>query len=138
MLPASEALFLDQLGSTLSGRSDVVFSRAQTGLTVAASDPQGFDMALLIDDGAYHVSFDEWQEICDDAGVAARLLEDAMTGAVRLRVDTLAGRGWRWTLERLGDDGTWAPHSTISHPTWRIWGRRGVIYRRNSFAIGRQ
>ena len=133
MLARRERLLLDELGSTISSCRGARCVRAATGLTVAASSPHGFDMALLVSSGAYLLSFDQWQETFDDPNEARALFVAALRGDVRLRIHRLSGRCWRWTAERLDDCGNWRQESTLSHPIWPFWRKPDIVYRRNAF-----
>lgn len=91
-------------------------------------------MTILIEDGCYVLAFDEWTEEFEDAAAARGLFASALDGSARLKVESLSGRPWRWTLESLDPTGQWIAQSTIGHPIWRFWGRRSVDYLRNDFA----
>jgi hypothetical protein len=135
MLARREQVLLEELALVCARCPGVEVVRAPTGITLSASGPEGFDMALLIDDRRYVLTFDQWQEAFDDAAAARRLLEAALAGSARLRVDLIAGHRWRWTLERLQGSGTWTAESTITHPVWRLWGRRETAYLRNAYPL---
>ena len=90
-------------------------------------------MAIIVEEERVSLAFDEWVEEFDDADVARRIFAAALDGTARLKVDLLAGRPWRWTLERLDQSGDWVPESTIGRVTWRIWGLPSVAYLRNNF-----
>ncbi len=100
---------------------------------MSASDPYGFDMALIVEPGRLILAFDEWVEEFEDAEAARRTFTAALEGTARLKIDALSGRRWRWTLECLDKAGQWAPESTIGHVNWRFWGHASVTYLRNSF-----
>jgi len=135
-LSATNQLFLRELEARLARFRDVDRARSANSLSVAASGPDGFAIAMIVGDGGFTLRFDGWQETLHDTAQARALFQAALSGEARLRVDTLAGRRWRWTLELLRSDGRWAPESTLGHPTWRLYGRSGVVYLRNSFALG--
>ncbi|MDX2156537.1 MAG: hypothetical protein SFW09_08500 [Hyphomicrobiaceae bacterium] len=133
MLARPQQLVLDELEARLSRCPGTMMKRSSTGLAVAGSGPNGFDMALIASEGQYLVAFDGWEETFDDVSNASKLLEDAVNGLARLRIDTLGGKSWRWTLERLDANGRWVPHSTVGQPVWRFWGKAKVHYLHNEF-----
>ena len=124
---------LEDIGSAVSRWRGAEAFLSQTGITVRASDPAGFDMALLIESGRFVLAFDEWVEEFDDAATARRLFSAALAGTARLKVSLLAGRKWRWTLECLDDEGNWKPESTVGRAIWLYWGKPSIIYLCNSF-----
>lgn len=134
MLARREHIFLEDIGSTLSHWSGTQVSRSATNITVSASSASGFDMAIVVEEGRCILAFDEWVEEFEDAELARRTFAAALDGTARLKVDTLSGRRWRWTLERLDKAGQWIPQSTIGHVIWRFWGSASVVYLRNNFA----
>ena len=133
MLARQEDLFLRDVEAAIRKCCGVEATRSQSGITVKASGPNGFDMVVMVEDGRYALYFDNWVEEFDNDEIARRTFEAALAGEARLRVDMLSGRRWRWTLETLGEDGQWLPESTIGHVTWRFWGRTSSLYLRNSF-----
>ena len=134
MLAREEDLFLDDLRSTLLQWSDTRVARSPSSVSVSASDTHGFDMAIVVDEGRFTLAFDEWVEEFDDADLARQIFAAALDGTARLRVDMIADRKWRWTLERLDEQaGEWVPESTIGHVAWHFWGRPSVVYLRNTF-----
>jgi hypothetical protein len=133
MLARNENLFLQDIESAVRRCADAQVSRFPTGLAVRASGANGFDMSIMVEDGRYALYFDNWTEEFDCEDIARETFEAALTGEARLRVDMLSGRRWRWTLERLDDNGRWQPESTIGHVTWRFWGQPSTLYLRNTF-----
>lgn len=125
--------FLDDLDQSVSRYLGATSVRAPSGITVAASGRRGFDMALLVVHGECTLCFDGWKETFSDIEQVRGLFEAALRGTARLKVDTLSGKPWRWTLERLDEADQWIAESTIGHPTWRFWGEVGSVYLRNVF-----
>lgn len=102
-------------------------------MAMRASGPKGFDISVMVENGHYILTFGEWTEEFGDATLAHRLISAAVDGTARLKVDAIAGRNWRWTLECLDEDGRWIAESTVGHVIWRFWGQPSTSYLRNIF-----
>lgn len=135
MLAQRNEVFLQTIENTIDLCVGAQVGRLASGFLVKASGPNGFDMTIMIEDGRYALYFDNWAEEFDCEHVARQTFEAALHGRARLRVDALAGRSWRWTLERLDANGNWIAESTLGHVTWRFWGRRSSLYLRNDFPL---
>jgi hypothetical protein len=133
MLAKDHHPFLQEMEAIARGYAGANVERLPSGLAVKGSGPDGFDMAIVVEDGRYALYFDNWAEEFECDEIARRLLEAALKGDARLRVDLLSGRRWRWTLEMLDESGYWLPESTISHVIWRFWGRHSSVYLRNAY-----
>ncbi|MEZ5854849.1 MAG: hypothetical protein R3D67_08935 [Hyphomicrobiaceae bacterium] len=133
MLVRREQLFLEELAGFLDlcGGAEIVTT--PTGIVVGAAGADGFDIALTVVDGQFVLSFDRWEETFGDADYVKSLFAAALRGDARLRVDTLGGKRWRWTLEcrRNGED--WIAESSMGVPIWRFWGKPDVIFLRNDY-----
>jgi len=134
MLAKQEHLLLRDIEEAASRCTGVAINHFASGLTINASGPQGFQMSVMIEDGRFALYFDDWMEEFESEDIVRDVLEAALRGEARLRVDTLAGRRWRWTLERLDAAGNWVSESTISHVIWRFWGPQSTLYLKNTFA----
>lgn len=135
MLALLERQCLDRIEGYAGDCTALAVLRSEGGIAIAPKVSGGFDMALSISGGAYTLCFDRWEETFDDPDYVCGLIEDALTGEARLRVDTLAKQRWRWTLERRDASGRWVAESTIGYPTWRFWGKAGVEYLRNAVVL---
>lgn len=135
MLARPDHEFLQSVEIALSACTGVQVTRFATGVTVKSSGPDGFDITVMAEDGLYILQFDNWTEEFLTEEPALRTFAAALAGEARLRVDTLGGRRWRWTLEIRDRDGQWRPESTIGHVTWRLWGRQASLHLRNAFAM---
>lgn len=136
MLARQDQSFLQEIEVAIGACPGAQVARTATGLSVKASGPHGFDMAVMVEDGRYALYFDNWTEEFVSDEMARRTFEAALAGTARLRVDTLAGRRWRWTLETVDESGRWIAESTIGHVIWRFWGRQATFYLRNTFPRG--
>jgi len=132
MLAHRERLFIDDLDSAIRLQCGREPCRLANGLVVQPSGPEGFGLTVIADAGRYALYFDGWAEEFGSDEIVRRLVLAALSGDVRLRVDLLGGRRWRWTLESLDANGAWQPESTLSHVTWRFWGARETQYLRNA------
>ncbi len=133
MLVRREQLFLEELAELLRLCSGAQVVSTPSGLSIGAANADGFDMAVTVFDGQYVLTFDRWEETFSDVGYVKSLFEAAVRGDARLRVDTLAGKRWRWTLERRRNEDEWIAESSIGHPIWRFWGKPEATFLRNEF-----
>lgn len=133
MRAGHENSFLADIETAARSCSGAVTVRTPSALTVSASGPEGFTMAATVDDGRFVLYFDDWFEEFESEEMARQMFEAALNGKARLKVDALAGKRWRWTLELQCDDGTWRAESTTGHVLWRFWGQQSSFYLRNEF-----
>ena len=68
--------------------------------------PDGFSMSIKTDRGRYTVCLDEWRDEFALAGEAVELIESALRGDIRIRVD-ISTVGRRHTAERRLPNGGW-------------------------------
>jgi hypothetical protein len=134
MLVRRDQAFLHDIETVIRRFDAAKMQRLTNGFAVEASGTDGFDMAVLVENGHFILCFGNWSEDFESDEVARRLFEAALDGKARLKIDSLGGQPWRWTLERLDDSGRWSPESTMAHMTWRFWGRASTIYLSNSFS----
>ena len=58
-----------------------------------------------------------------------------MHGDVRLRIDSIGGEPWQWTLERQTSDKGWVAEQSMGVLNLRFWGKKSVAYLRNDFGF---
>lgn len=127
--------FLDSLESTARMFLGAAPVRQMRSLSVKSGGAGGFEMSAMAANGRYALTFGGWGEEFESPEAARDYFEAALRGEARLRLETLGGRPWRWTLERLNQDGQWVPQSTITHAIWRFWGRRETRYLVNAYEV---
>lgn len=130
--PRAELRFLEALSHAITERCGIAPRRIVNGLVVPPIGPDGFEMTVIADDSGYALHFDGWSEEFCCEGIVSRLVLDAAAGKVRLRIDSIAGRRLRWTLESRDSKGAWSAESTLSHVTWRFRGKRSTVYLMNA------
>lgn len=133
MLAKQERSFLEDLEAMARTCTGAMVERGPSGMTVSASGLNGFNMSVMVEEGRYALYFDNWVEEFELEEIARELFEAALKGEVRIKVDILSGRRWRWTLERVDSAGNWHAESSTDHVIWRFWGRQSTIYLRNTF-----
>jgi hypothetical protein len=85
--------------------------------TLPAADDRGFDISLASARGMWIVTLGGWDGEFDQLAPALKLVSDAREGVVRIKVDSVAGRPVRWTIERF------AP----AYNSWRVIAQTGVM-----------
>lgn len=130
-MPKAAHQFLDALEQDVRRSYRVEVWRSDRGLTIPASGYRGFDVALRVIEGGCWVALDGWEEEFEEFEVGRQIILAALSGGARLAIDTIGGRPRQWTLQLLDDRGDWISQSSTGRVTWWLWGKPGVIYRRN-------
>ncbi len=130
-MPKGAQRFLDALEQDVRQSYRVEVRRTDRGLTIPASGYSGFDVALRVVEGGCWVALDGWVEELESLDAGRDILMAALSGEARLAIDTIAGRPRQWTLQLLDTRGDWVSQSSTGRATWMLWGKPGVIYRRN-------
>ena len=111
-------------------------TRGVASMRVPAVAPDGFDMRFAVEDRHCHLTFDRWSlDFASNDQRALDLFELALHGGVRLRIDTVDGGPWRWTLERQAENRTWVAEQSMGFFNFRFWGTKGVTYLQNDFGF---
>lgn len=76
-------------------------------LTIDQVNETGFTISLLRSSDCWIVFFDDWHDEFPDLEMVLVLIGQALSGNVRLRVDRMGQKPWRWTVERKLADRTW-------------------------------
>ena len=76
--------------------------------TALAASKFGFDVGFESSGAGCIVFLDGWHDEFANFDQGLRLIQQALNGELRLKVEAIAGRPWMWTVERLGPGGTWA------------------------------
>ncbi len=75
-------------------------------IAIPSPTAQGFSMSIVTDRGRCTVVFGQWEDDFASADEAVALIDEALYGDVRMRVD-IGERASRWVLERRLPSGTW-------------------------------
>ncbi len=98
-------------------------SAAEVPLSIPAAGDDEFSIRLSRSGGVWILCFDSWHEDFHDRASAIQLIQDALSGRVRLRIDRIGGRPFKWTVERLEGDGRWI--ELYVSGVWRFgWSRK--------------
>jgi hypothetical protein len=84
-----------------------VVSDGSSCVTAFATATEGLTVGLLRLDDYWIVTADDWFGSMRCYAAALTLVEEAMAGLVRLRVDVVDNLPWRWTIERLVPGPDW-------------------------------
>jgi len=76
--------------------------------TALAASKFGFDVGFESSGAGCIVFLDGWHDEFANPDQGLRLIQQALTGDLRLKVEAISGRPWMWTVERLGPGSTWA------------------------------
>lgn len=110
--------------------------RIPAALPQGASGQAGFDICVTFDDRLCRLTFDRWSlDFARNDHRAMELFEQAMQGDVRLRIDTVGGQPWQWTLERQTSNKGWVAEQSMGVLNLRFWGKKRVVYRQNDFGF---
>jgi hypothetical protein len=98
-------------------------------LAIRARNNDEFNIAILACNGNLIVALDDWHDEFYDIEAAVAFVSQAILGNIRLRVDRIGGRPWRWTVERRSFNGLWIELYVNSIFIFD-WGRsKDTIYR---------
>ena len=135
MLASESRQIFAQIERMLSSCPAARHVRGVRSLSVPASGPDGFDIVLALDQSECILCLDGWSLEFNRPEQALEYVELALCGDLRLRINSLAGRPWRWTLERLALDRSWKVENVMGYLRLRFWGEKRVIYLRNDFGF---
>jgi hypothetical protein len=76
-------------------------------IVIPARSSGEFQIAATFYANKWILSFDNWHDDFDDIESVLRLISQALSGSLRLRIDRIGGRPVRWTLERNTKDDSW-------------------------------
>ncbi len=124
-----------ELGRLLTRHPNLVVACTDNLITIPSPAAHGFTMSIVTDRGRCTVVFGEWEDDFTAVEEAVGLIEDALHGDIRLRVD-VDEHDTRWTLERRLPDGTWMeqPRASLPETLKFLRGRRRTTtYLHNDF-----
>lgn len=104
----------------------------ESRIAIPRTAPDGFTMSIQTDRGHYVVCLGEWRDEFALAGEAVELIESALRGEIRLRID-ISARNTRYAAERRLPNGEWIvlPHHDDAHEDPPAVGQSRTIYLRN-------
>lgn len=123
-----------KLAKVLEGHPDLFVAYSDNLITIPSPTAQGFTMSIATERGRCTVVFGQWEDDFALVDEAVGLIEDALHGDVRLRVDSDRLTS-RWAMERRRPDGTWLelPRSCF-HPDPRPrFQQTRTVYLHNDF-----
>lgn len=82
----------------------------------------GPDVSVLVSGHRCTVAIGPWYEDMPSLDMALEYVTRAVDGAMRVRIDTLGGKPWKYTLERL-ESGSWVEESAVVLPRVTFWKR---------------
>lgn len=83
---------------------------------------EGPDVSVLVSGHRCTVAIGPWYEDMPSLDMALEYVTRAVDGAMRVRIDTLGGKPWKYTLERL-ESGSWVEESAVVLPRLTLWKR---------------
>ncbi len=142
MLAIDSRQFFAQVEQVVTACPRATLERGIASIRVPAAPPQGvkgnagFDIRVTFDDRVCRLTFDRWSlEFARNDHGAMELFEHAMHGDVRLRIDSVDGNPWWWTLERHTSDKGWVSVQSMGFLNLRFWGKKSVTYLQNDFGF---
>lgn len=112
---------------------DVRLDHGDDFIRVTPLSPTGLPVTLILADGRCTVALATWHDDFECVDLALSFVELAISGDLRVKVETVGAKPHAWTVERLMRDGTWAVESSMSAVRLFTWGRRAVHYLRNDW-----
>jgi hypothetical protein len=114
----------------LAERPELSFSIDESELAVEPPAAQGFALVVTREASGWVVWYDGWHEHFDDEDQAVRCFQAGLSGRCRVKVELRGETPYRWTAERLSEQG-WRPISTVGIFWYPFWRRRRLEYRQN-------
>lgn len=105
------------LEDVMKKHPDLIVACMDNRITIPAPVGYGFSMSIATDLGRCRVLFGEWSDDFASVKEAVSLIEDALSGDVRLRVDIFDAHDTRWFLERRLPDGSWIEQPRSGSPS---------------------
>ena len=103
---------------------------------IAAADNTGFDVSIVASMGHWIVSLDDWYEDFHNIESARFLIECALNGQIRLKVERLGGAPWQWTGEKRANDNRWIEVFSGGYARFRLWRKIECVYLLNKTSSG--
>ena len=135
MLASESRQIFTQIEQMLAACPRARHVRGLRSLSIPASGPEGFDVMLALDQSECILCFDGWSLEFNRPEQALHYVELALHGEMRLKIDSIGGRPWRWTVERLGPDRAWLVENVMGFLRLRFWGEKRVTYLCNDFGF---
>ncbi len=82
--------------------------RGSDWITVLPACDDGFSVSLMADAGRLTVALADWYDDFESLPAALHLMELALKGDIRVRVDSIGGSPIRWTVEQCNFAGEWS------------------------------
>ncbi len=102
---------LKQIADLMQYYPNVPLIVTRNKISIATTAPDGFAMSVRTECGRYVVNLGNWRDELVHAEEAVELVERAMRGEIRLRID-IDARGQHYTAEQMLPKGDWIalPH----------------------------
>lgn len=121
MLASETRQFLLQLDRIAAAKPATECFYARTSVVIPAVDQAGFDIKVVLEPVGFIILFDEAMLEVRTHDLAIELVESALNGRIRVKIDAIAGKPWQWTAERLQSDGRWTVESVTGQFRFRLW-----------------
>lgn len=118
--------FADALGRSLRARPEAQVIIENDSVTVLRLTPDGPDVTAIIADGRCTLAIGAWHDDLYSLDVTLDYMRMAVEGSLRVRVDRMNGKPWKYALERRLDNGSWQEESVLELPRFNLWGRRRI------------
>jgi hypothetical protein len=93
-------------------------------VTVLRVTPHGPDVTVIFSNGRCTLAIGSWHDDLVSLDTVMEYVKLAVTGGLRVRIDQLSGKPWKYALERRLDDGAWQEESVLMIPRLAFWNRR--------------
>jgi hypothetical protein len=124
----SLANFTHQLKRELRSRPEAQVIIENESVTVLRLTPQGPDVTAIISEGRCTLAIGAWHDDMDSIDVTLAYVRMAVEGDLRVRVDKLGGKPWKYALERRLEDGSWQEESVLELPRFPFLARQKTTH----------
>jgi hypothetical protein len=112
-----------RLRSTLRSYPNVHIQIEDDLVSIPRMTSDGPDVSVFVSASRCSVAIASWYEDMPSLDMAIEYATQAVKGTLRVRIDTLGGKPWKYVLERLVSDGDWQEESAVVFPRVTLWKR---------------
>jgi len=125
---------IDRARRTLDTLGGAEYTATASTITVRPSEPDGFDVTMVVEHArAFVVSYERWEHRFDRAEDAYDCFEFGLSDSCRLRVTYQGDDAVAWHVEKR-EYGMWTPASHSARQwSLKFWKPRRLVYRQNRF-----
>lgn len=121
--------FARQLRNELAAHPTAQVTTGVTTVTVLRVSPAGPDVTVFFSEGRCTLAIGGWHDDLVSMDVVLDYVKMAVAGTLRVRIDQIRGKPWKYVLERQREDGNWSEESVMVVPRLSaLWARQPTTH----------